>query len=79
MRILATVTTRQNTNLLTLRSECSRDVFDQWCLAGASGGDVSDADYRTLEFGRVKSATTIERETRPRDRAEGFNVGDDRA
>src|ERR1043165_8078243 len=69
MRIFAAVTARQDANLFTVRCDCSRDVFDEWCLAGAASGDVSDADHRTIEFGCLKSPTTIERESRPRDRA----------
>ena len=46
-----------------------RDVFNERSFAGPSGGDVSDADHRAIEFRGVKSPTTIERETSASDGA----------
>src|SRR5690242_1307380 len=60
VRILAAVTTGEYANFFTLRRDRLRNVLDQRRLAGTAGGDVSDADHGTIEFGSLKSTAAIQ-------------------
>jgi hypothetical protein len=59
MRVLSTITARQYADLFTPCRNHFRDVLDEWSFPCAAGSDVSDADYRTIEFGGLKRPTAI--------------------
>ena len=67
--IFTAIAASQNTHSVIATRELSRNQFDERCLAGSPGRDISDADHCCANSVRAKNSGAIESSTRADNRA----------